>query len=95
MSLLLCAAASPAATITTTATIAPHHVYVGMYLTDVSDFDLKAGRFKADLHVWVKWLGDAVPPNITFENGEIDSKEVLSSEHEAEWYSLHWRVRSS
>ncbi len=95
LSLLLCAAASPAATITTAATIAPHHVYVGMYLTDVSDFDLKAGRFKADLHVWMKWLGDAVPPNVTFENGEIDSKEVLSTEHEAEWYSLHWRVQGT
>ena len=66
-----------------------------MYLTDVSDFDLKAGRFKADLHVWMKWLGDAVPPNITFENAEIDSKEVLSTEHEAEWYSLHWRVQGT
>ncbi len=95
LSLILCAAASPTATITTTATIAPHHVYVGMYLTDVSDFDLKAGRFKADLHVWMKWLGDEVPPNVTFENGEIESKEVLSTEHEAEWYSLHWRVQGT
>ncbi len=95
LSLLLCAAVSPAATITTAATIASHHVYVGVYLTDVSDFDLKAGRFKADLHVWVKWLGDAVPPNITFENGEIDSKEVLSSEHEGDWFSLHWRVQGT
>lgn len=94
LSLVLCAA-SPAATITTTATLEQHHVYVGMYLTDVSDFDLKAGRFKADLHVWMKWLGDAAPPNITFENAEIDSKEVLSSEHEAEWYSLHWRVQGT
>jgi ABC-type transport system substrate-binding protein len=95
LSLLLCAAASPTPTITTTATIAPHHVYVGMYLTDVSDFDLKAGRFKADLHVWMKWLGDEVPPNVTFENGEIESKEVLSTEHEAEWYSVHWRVQGT
>ncbi|MDP2272476.1 MAG: ABC transporter substrate-binding protein [Archangium sp.] len=94
LSLILCAAASPT-TITTAATIAPHHVYVGMYLTDVSDFDLKAGRFKADLHVWMKWLGDEVPPNVTFENGEIESKEVLSTEHEAEWYSLHWRVQGT
>lgn len=95
LSLILCAAAFPTTAITTTATIGPRHVYVGMYLTDVSDFDLKAGRFKADLHVWMKWLGDSVPPNITFENGEIDSKEVLSSEHEAEWYSLHWRVQGT
>ena len=95
LSLILCASVSPAPTVTTTATIAPHHVYVGMYLTDVSDFDLKAGRFKADLHVWMKWLGDEAVPNMTFENGELDSKEVLSTEHEGDWQSIHWRVQGT
>lgn len=82
----LCTAAAPA----------PHNVYVGMYLTDVSDFDLKAGRFKADLHVWVKWLGDAQqPPPLSFENGEIDSKEELGLESEGAWHSKQWRVQGT
>lgn len=67
-----------------------------MYLTDVSDFDLKAGRFKADLHVWVKWLGDEkqVPP-ISFENGEIDEKQELKVESEGAWHSMQWRVQGT
>lgn len=74
----------------------PRNVYVGAYLTDVSDFDLKAGRFKADLRVWVKWLGDAKDvPEITFENGEIDSKEDLGRENDAAWHSVKWRVQGT
>jgi ABC-type transport system substrate-binding protein len=74
----------------------PRNVYVGAYLTDVSDFDLKAGRFKADMRVWVKWLGDANDvPEITFENGEIDSKEDLGRENDAAWHSVKWRVQGT
>lgn len=32
-------------------------VYAGVYLSDVSDFELKAGRVKADLRVWVNGSG--------------------------------------
>ena len=71
------------------------NVYVGMYLTDVSDFDLKAGRFKADLHVWVKWLGGDKTPHVTFENGEIDNQEELGSEHEGAWHAVHWRLQGT
>ncbi len=80
----------------TAAAPAPHNVYVGMYLTDVSDFDLKAGRFKADLHVWVKWLGDEkdVPP-LSYENGEIDEQQDLGLESEGAWHSKQWRVQGT
>ena len=71
------------------------NVYVGMYLTDVSDFDLKAGRFKADLQVWVKWLGGDKTPTVTFENGEIDNKEELGAEHEGLWHAVHWRLQGT
>ena len=73
----------------------PRNVYVGTYLSDVSDFDLKAGRFKADLRVWVKWLGDDTVPDVTFENGEVDSKVELGREHDAAWYSVQWRVQGT
>jgi len=80
----------------TAAAPAQKNVYVGMYLTDVSDFDLKAGRFKADLHVWVKWLGDAKQvPHISYENGEIDSTEELGTEHEGDWHSAQWRIQGT
>lgn len=91
LTLLLCSAAvTPGAPVTP-----PNHVYVGMFLTDVSDFDLKAGRFKADLHVWLKWLGDEAVPNMTFENGELDKQDVLSRENEGGWHSVHWRVQGT
>lgn len=84
---LLVSAAAPA--------IPPRNVYVGTYLSDVSDFDLKGGRFKADLRVWVKWLGDDTVPDVTFENGEVDSKEELGREHDAAWHSVQWRVQGT
>jgi peptide/nickel transport system substrate-binding protein len=73
----------------------PPRVYVGAYLTDVSDFDLKAGRFKADLRVWMKWLGSEQPPQLTFENAEIDSKDELGKESDGDWHSIQWRVQGT
>ena len=35
-------------------------VYVGVYLSDISDFDLTKGRFNAepcDMDNWIWWLG--------------------------------------
>jgi len=70
-------------------------VYAGVYLSDVSDFDLKAGRFKADLRVWLKWSGAEKPPNVTFENGEIDSKDELGTEADGDWRSVKWRIQGT
>lgn len=94
--LVLLAAAPPVSELSLSRSPAPPHVYVGMYLTDVSDFDLKAGRFKADLHVWVKWLGDEkkVPP-LSFENAELENKEELGLESEGAWHSMQWRVQGT
>ena len=70
-------------------------VYVGVFLNDVSDFDLKAGRFKADLRVWLKWQGDAKVPELSFENAEVDSKDDLGAEEESGWHSVQWRVQGT
>lgn len=93
--LLILAAAPP--TLPAEEALAPgiHRVYVGAYLTDVSDFDLKAGRFKADLRVWLKWLGGDEPPVLTFENAEIDSKDELGKEQDGAWHSVQWRVQAT
>ncbi len=70
-------------------------VYAGVYLSDVSDFDLKAGRFKADLRVWLKWSGSEKAPNVTFENGELDSRDELGTESDGDWRSVKWRVQGT
>lgn len=67
----------------------PTRVYVGVYLLDVSDLDLKAGRFKGDARVWLKWKGDETPPPLLFDNAELDSKEELSKEAEGDWRTVH------
>jgi hypothetical protein len=73
----------------------PTRVYVGVYLLDVSDLDLKAGRFKADARVWLKWKGDETPPPLLFDNAELDSKEELSKEAEGDWRTVQWRVQGT
>lgn len=74
---------------------APGRVYVGVYLLDVSDLDLKAGRFKADARVWLKWKGDDVVPPLLFDNAELDSREELSKESEGDWRTVQWRVQGT
>ncbi|MBL8918457.1 MAG: hypothetical protein JNJ54_06320 [Myxococcaceae bacterium] len=73
----------------------PGRVYVGVYLLDVSDLDLKAGRFKGDARVWLKWRGDDTAPPLLFDNAELDSKEELSRENEGDWRTVQWRVQGT
>lgn len=91
-----CAVLSTLALLVFVASAPPQrNVYVGTYLSDVSDFELKEGHFKADLRVWVKWRGSADVPELTFENGEIDSKDDLGLEHDGDWHSAQWRVQGT
>lgn len=83
----LCLGAGPAE--------APGRVYVGLYLADVSELEVKQGRFKADLEVWQKWRGAQKPPELLFLNGEIESKDELSTESDGDWRSVRWRVQGS
>ncbi len=70
-------------------------VYVGVYLSDVSGFDLKEGRFNADLQVWCKWLGSKEIPPIIFANGEIEEQNIVSQEDEGDWHSIRWRIQGT
>ncbi|MCI5055960.1 MAG: ABC transporter substrate-binding protein [Flavobacteriales bacterium] len=71
------------------------NVYVGTYLNDITSFDLKEGRFKADLKLWCKWVGDSIIPPIQFTNGELDSKEIIRFERDGEWNSVQWRIQGT
>lgn len=68
-------------------------VYAGVYLSDVSSFDLKEGRFQADLEVWVKWEGDETPPQLVFLNGEVEKMEEVRREADGAWRSVRYRVQ--
>lgn len=71
------------------------NVYVGVYLNDISGFDLKEGRFIADLQLWCKWLGPDEIPEIGMSNGEINSKELIKREDEGDWHSVRWRIQGT
>ncbi len=73
----------------------PKKVYVGVYLNDVSDFDTKEGRFKADLYLWYKWLGSEEVPPVFISNAEIETMEVSSRESEDDWHSVRYRVQGT
>ncbi|HEY8207375.1 MAG TPA: ABC transporter substrate-binding protein [Myxococcaceae bacterium] len=96
--LLLTAAAGPrtnAAKAALTAAPQKPSVYAGVYLSDVSGFDLREGRFQADLDLWLKWSGAAEPPVLRFVNGEIDNKDEQERESDGEWHSIRWRVQGT
>ena len=70
-------------------------VYVGVYLHDISNFELSSGTFDVDADVWVKWRGDFDPEEIRIANAASISRESLGVEHDGEWHSARWRVRGS
>lgn len=74
---------------------ATQRTYVGVYLNDVSGFDVKEGRFRADLQLWCKWAGDATPPAIELLNGEIESREEVARESDGNWHGVRWRVQGT
>lgn len=80
---------------TTPLLAAKGNVYVGAYLNDITNFDLKEGRFKADLKVWCKWLGDPEIPPIEFANGEITKQQEIKRERDGAWNSVIWRVQGT
>ncbi len=70
-------------------------LYAGIFLSDVSGFDLREGRFQADLDVWVKWSGGTEPPQLRFVNGELSQREELERQSDGDWHSVRWRVQGT
>lgn len=87
---------APAATSSATALEKPpSRVYAGVYLADVSEFNLKEGRFKADLYLWMKWLGGPAPPPVSIANAEIEKKEEEVREEDGDWRSVRQRIQGT
>src|SRR3954466_5068351 len=70
-------------------------VYVGAYLSDVSDFDLKAGEFKADLQVWCKWRGSEEVPPVELRNALIEQKDEVARESDGDWRMVRWHMQGT
>lgn len=47
----------------------PERVWMGMYVVDLSDFDLKSGTYAGDFYLWVRWSGPRDPTRFEVMNG--------------------------
>jgi hypothetical protein len=62
-------------TTTSGASNGPELVFVGLYVNDLYELDLKRSTYVADFYVWMRWQGPLDPTNIEFLNGSLDLKE--------------------
>src|SRR3984957_18227190 len=71
----------------------PQSTFVGLYINDLYQLDLKQSTYTADFYVWMRWRGDIDPSNFEFLNGNLDLKEhPYSIEANGEKYvSYHCR----
>ncbi len=55
----------------------PEHVYVGIYLNQITTISLKDNQFIADFYIWFRWKDKDLNPLASFDvvNGHIESRE--------------------
>jgi hypothetical protein len=68
---------------------AAQKVYVGVYVKEIHEINLKNIIATIDFHIWFRWTDDRLEPLDSFEvvNGRIDSKE---SAYEANIEGVHY-----
>lgn len=70
--LVLLAATALFLTIPVAAHAQPQRVWMGMYVVDVTELDLKTGTYTADFYLWVRWDGPRDPTGFEIMNGSGD-----------------------
>ena len=70
-------------------------VYVGVYLHDVTRFELKDGVFDVDAEVWAKWRGSFDPEAIVVANAARIERQSAGVEKDRDWNSARWRIRGT
>lgn len=50
----------------------PQRVWVGMYVVDLTELDLKSGAYTADFYLWLRWDGPHDPTKFEIMNGSGD-----------------------
>ncbi|MFC1707369.1 TAXI family TRAP transporter solute-binding subunit [Planctomycetota bacterium] len=78
----------------------PVEVSIGLYCTNVFNFDIKTGSFNADFYLWFRWRGqhlEGVGEGFPFEivNGEIDHVNAHSIVRKRGWTFALYRVQAT
>jgi ABC-type transport system substrate-binding protein len=69
--------------------------YVGVFIHDVTEFDVKDGTFEVDAELWARWRGELDADQIRLANAGRVERVLLSDEHDADWRAKRWRVRGT
>ncbi len=71
----------------------PQKTYVGIYINDVYELDLKQSTYVVDFYIWFRWKGDIDPTEFEFMNGELDLKEhpYRQADNGVNYVSYHCR----
>jgi hypothetical protein len=77
----------------------PQITYVGFYINDVYDLDLKQSTYIADFYVWFRWNagpdGGLNPSDFEFMNGTLDLKEHPYKIHVGDTWYLSYHCRGT
>ena len=72
-----------------------NRIYVGVYLHDVANLDLKSGVFEADVEMWAKWRGEFDVTQLQIANAATVERVSLGGKVDGDWHSERWRIRGT
>lgn len=64
-------------------------VDVGIYLLDISKFDVRTGQFTADFYIDFKCKDNCSPENFEFMNGRADTIDLEINNSDEKFYRIH------
>ncbi len=74
---------------------ASRDVYVGVYLHDVTRFQLRDGMVDVDFELWAKWRGDFDPEQLQVANAATLNRTPLGEASDRDWHTARWRMRGT
>jgi hypothetical protein len=67
----------------------PQRAWMGVYVVDLSGFDLKSGTYDADFYLWVRWSGPRDPTGFEVMNGTGTCELGLRRDQGPEHYAVY------
>jgi ABC-type transport system substrate-binding protein len=74
---------------------APVTVHAGIYLHDITNFDLKNGHFDVDADLWARWYGAFDIDQLRVANASEVELLLLGREQDGPWQTIRWRMHGT